>query len=252
MGWFEDITNGNLARSIGGALQGAAQLVTNPVGKIGQMTGDFVGGDIGKQIRDASRGASYVFNPAAILTDTLTGASGGGVNELARYAGDFDPTNRDAYKNVGQTATGAIQLANLLTPGNPLWQGNTYQNILGKTGQAVNDTIGTAGSLLTGDYGAQNNLGTMSDIGGQGFNLPSIDWGGVGKTAWDAVNNIASSPIGQTYLNQALSPKSSGQTQQQGLSSLLGGGDNRVSSTYTAPTWRPLGGITDWRQGIYG
>ena len=256
MGLWEDL---------GSALKGIAEFATNPVGKVGQMTGDFVGGDTGKQIRDISRIVSYITNPAAFMSDTLLGTSGGGVNESARYVGEGvgGNTGQD-IKNAGKTVSTGLQLINLLDPNNPMYMGQNYgdiaKNTAGKIGEGFNYLSNPGGGPI-------NELGTMSDInptGGTTYvepkinetwqdrvydasksdisfpDLGKVDWGEIGKTAWDVSQNPLVN-TGAQYLMQKDLNKDNAKAQQGYQSgSQLGSSKGTVFGQYTDPGWKPL------------
>ena len=138
MGFLDDI------------FKGVGEFVSNPVGKIGQMTGDFVGGDIGKGIKDVSKIGSYIMNPAALLSDTL---SGGLMNGLSGGLENID------WGGIG---------GNLWNMANsPVGQKLIDSALPGQTGQASN-AANTLSGLLSGGGGN----GSQSQVFSQ-YNPPA-------------------------------------------------------------------------------
>jgi len=130
MGFLDDI------------FKGVSEFVSNPIGKVGQMTGDFVGGDIGKGIKDVSKIGSYIMNPAALLSDTLSG----GLNSLVSNLGSGQGTDL-ANIDWGGIGNKAWDMAN-----SPVGQQLINKALPGQTGQASN-AASTLSGLLSGGGG---------------------------------------------------------------------------------------------------
>lgn len=91
MGIFEDIGN---------ALKGGFELFTNPVGKVAQMTGDLLGGNIGQDFRNF--GSQY-----GSLASTLTGSGllgnllQGGLGSTGKAISSYMPSDFNSYLSSG-------------------------------------------------------------------------------------------------------------------------------------------------------
>ena len=188
---------GDVGKTLADAATGAFQLVTNPVGKIGQMTGDFVGGDVGKGIRDVSSAAS-LFTPGGLGGSVLGGMLGTG--DMASKAGNIIGGIGDTLqKGVGS----AGQLGNMLSGG---------------------DTLGKIGEIGQGVVGALN-----SPLGSK-----AADYA-LKQGELDTANNNAKANVDQSYNYQLeLLKAQQEEAQKQRLSNLLAPSKSTSSTSSTA------------------
>lgn len=90
---------GDIGKTIMDVGKGAFDLVTNPVGKIGQMTGDFVGGDVGNVIRQGSSLAGMLSPGGAIGGLGAIGNVISGGNTIGKIG--------EGAQNLGKMLSGA-------------------------------------------------------------------------------------------------------------------------------------------------
>jgi len=183
-------------KELGDLAKGAFEIVTNPIGKIGQMTGDFVGGDVGKGIRDVSSVAGGFTSPFGVAGAVRTGSrmAGEGIGgETGRGLGEWG-------KSVGM----GLDVANLGRGAIDL--GRRGVDYLGSAlkGNAPASSMSYPTPYSTNQYGL-GSQGLVSSMPGS-LEIPIFSpsvFDTVGDYAWQGLNKAAdiySNPLTQAAL----------------------------------------------------